>query len=330
VQRYALETSIQIKALVDDVMFIAPNGVVHPDLASLLDVRIVGTRKGHLWEQIDLPAYLRKLRNPPLLSLANTAPLLYTKNYIVIHDLAFIYNPSWTSLAFSKWYSFLIPRIAKRARHLFTVSDTIRKELIQVLHLPTYKVSVAYNGLAAQFLQSGHRLQPRKKQVLAVGTFNKRKNHDRLIQAFLQSTIVDQYELLIVGNREEIFRDYPQMAASNRIRIITRPDDEELATLYKESEILVSLSEYEGFGLPVLEGLYFGCKVLCSDIPVYKELYRDYVYFCDPRKPEEISSMLSIISADNQEQKVLPFRLDERYSYVETARILCDTIFAAS
>src|SRR5690348_16046794 len=105
VQRYGIECSRQIKKLLPDVTFIAPHNVLHKDIAKELNVKVVGVNKGHLWEQVDLPFYLAKQKHPPLLNLANTGPLLYSNNFITIHDLAFYHRPEWNSKAFSTWYN---------------------------------------------------------------------------------------------------------------------------------------------------------------------------------------------------------------------------------
>ena len=69
-------------------------------------------------------------------------------------------------------------------------------------------------------------------------------------------------------------------------------DESGLADLYQRAMIVASVSRYEGFGIPVLEGLYAGCKVLCSDIPVYRELYGKYAHFCNPEDPLDIGKAL--------------------------------------
>jgi glycosyltransferase involved in cell wall biosynthesis len=326
VQRYALELSIQIKHMVKGVIFVAPDAILHEEAARVLDVKIVGKEKGHLWEQTDLYRFLKKNGNPPLLNLANTAPLRYRNNYLTIHDLAFIHHPEWNTQLFAAWYRFLIPRLAKRARHLFTVSETIRHEIQQTLKIPQQKISVTYNGIASVFQNVGQGVT-RREQILAVGAFSPRKNHDKLVTAFLASGLARTHRLVIVGDKDEIFRETGLAIEHAAISLIDRPDDQALTRLYQESETLVCLSAYEGFGLPVLEGLYFGCKVLCSDIAVFQELFGEYVYFCDPTKIEEISAALIAVSTASQEDKAPPPALFERYSYSAAASVIHNAIF---
>lgn len=326
VQRYALELSMQIRCIVKEVTFVAPDAILHEEEAEALDVKIIGKRTGHLWEQTDLYHFLRLNGNPPLLNLANTAPLRYDNNYLTIHDLAFIHHPRWNSRLFAAWYRYLIPRLAHRAKHLFTVSETVRQEICKTLNVPMQQISVTYNGVAAEF-KNTRSAATRQKQILAVGTFSPRKNHDKLILAFLDSELSSDYKLVIVGSKDDIFRDSGLLTSHPAIQTIERPDDSALTRLYEESEMLVCLSAYEGFGLPVLEGLYFGCKVLCSDIPVFQELFSEYVYFCDPTKIEEIRNALTRVSVAPPEAKAAPPSLFERFSYNTAALVVYNTIF---
>ena len=327
VQRYALELSLQLKQMIEEVVFVAPDAIVHKEEAAALGVTIIGKRKGHLWEQRDLPRFLKSNSNPPLLNLANTAPLRYRNNYLTIHDLAFFHHPEWNSRLFATWYRYLVPRIIKRSKHLFTVSETVKEELQRMFSAPQNKISVTYNGIAEGMLSQKKPLV-KKRQVLAVGTFNPRKNHDKLIGAFLSSPIAGSYELIIAGSHDDVFRHAALSDNSTAITIIERPDDAELIRLYKESEILACLSSYEGFGLPVLEGLYFGCKVLCSDIPVFRELYGECAYFCDPMEMKGIGAALERVSKAPQDAKEPSPVLFGKYSYEAAAQVICNAIFS--
>lgn len=314
VQRYALECSRQILKKRNDVTFLAPDAILYPDLASELNVKIIGTRKGHWWEQTNLPDFLKKNGHLPLLNLANTAPLLYNNNYITIHDLAFLRHPEWNTGLFSKWYRLLIPKVAKNAQHIFTVSHTIKNEIQDLLSIPPQKISVTYNGIASSFPPPSTSIN-KKKIVLAVGTFNPRKNHDKLIQAFIKSNLYQTYTLIIAGDKEKIYRQLSLTSSEDHIKIINSPNDKQLIQLYQDAEILISLSSYEGFGIPILEGLYFGCKALCSQIPVYQELYDNYVYFCNTANINNIIFSLNKITTAPFKNENNIDKLFEKYSY---------------
>ncbi len=332
VQRYGIECSRQIKKLHPDVTFIAPKNLLHKDIADELNVITVGYNTGHLWEQLDLPLYMAKKKHAPLLNLANTAPLLYSNNYITIHDLAFYHHPEWNSKKFAAWYNILIPRLALGSKHIFTVSKTISNEIANCYHIPPAKISVAFNGISQKMLSYGSRSGTGKEKIIfAVGTFNIRKNHSALISAYLNSSLNNEYQLVILGDRNKVFRNSEldeKALAENNVRIYETLNEEELIAMYRRSEIVVSLSLYEGFGIPVLEGLYHGCKVVCSDIPVYRELYEGYVSFCAPANINNILFVLGSVKGASAIEKKEIDTLLGKYNYANSARIILQKILA--
>jgi len=92
-----------------------------------------------------------------------------------------------------------------------------------------------------------------------------------------------------------------------------------LKVYYQRAEIFVSLSLYEGFGVPVLEAMYSNCRVLCADIPTYRELFEDYVYFCNHLDKEDISQTLETMSKNELSKPVDQELLKKKYSFSESA-----------
>ena len=267
------------------------------------------------------------MASPPLFSPANTAPLSYSNNYFTLHDLAFYHHPEWNSKPFSAWYNILIPGLARKCRHMFTVSHTVQDEIIRNYKISQDKISVTYNGISSEM----QRMQPQKKEkiILAVGTFSKRKNHQKLVKAYLESRLKNDYQLIIIGDKNKVFAETgidETLLANTRIKIFGRLSSVELISMYAKAEIVVSLSLYEGFGIPVLEGLYSNCKVICSDIPVYRELYNGCATFCDPNDIKNISSSLETVAANEfSRNSRCPERL-MKYDYASSARTIIDEI----
>ncbi len=331
VQRYGIECSRQIKKLCSDVIFLSPANILHEDIAGELDVKVIGYNKGHIWEQVDLPLFMLKQKNAPLLNLANTAPLVYSNNYITIHDLAFYHYPEWNSKAFSAWYNILIPRLAFGCKRIFTVSNTVKNEIMKSYGIAGAKISVTCNGIS----QAMSKVEvvseaPKEKIILSVGTFNKRKNHQTLIHAFLNSDLKAQYKLVIIGDKNKVFSDTgfdESSFAGSNIIIYPTLSESELIGLYKKAEIIVSLSMYEGFGIPLLEGLYFGCKVLCSDIPVYREIYGSFAQFCNPLDKLNVSNALKEVAIKrNVASPDLTDEFFNKYRYKQAASVILNNI----
>ena len=324
VQRYAIECSRKIKKLYPNTLFLTPHNIWNKNVAKELDAVIVGTHSGHVWEQIDLPRYLNKhTASAPLFSPCNTAPLLYQSNFITLHDLAFYTHPEWNSRLFSKWYNLLIPRIVSKCKHLFTVSNTISAEIQHTYRVPASSISVTYNGVATEMMTMNRVVnEGRLKMILAVGSFNLRKNHQSLISAFINSNIKHTHTLVLVGDENKVFRETgidPQTLKDNNITVHNHLTDHDLIRLYCQAEVLVSLSVYEGFGIPLLEGLFFGCKLVCSDIPVYRELYSSVATFTNPIIERDIVNALAIAIAAATPSVQLVQELCATYNYQTSA-----------
>lgn len=328
VQRYGIECCRKIKKKYNECVFLVPHNVYNKDVADELGVTVVGSRTGHLWEQVDLPAYLKKNNNPPLFNPCNTAPLLYGNNYLTLHDLAFYHHPEWNSGLFAKWYNFLVPRIVRRSKHVFTVSNTVKREIIDAYDLSPNTISVTYNGIAESMLQPSDNIE-KENVILSVGSFNKRKNHHSLIQAFCESDLKGDYRLVITGDKNKVFSETginEEELVRNNITVLRNLSEAELVAMYCQAELVVSLSLYEGFGIPVLEGLFHGCKVVCSDIPVYQELFADAAIFCNPADIHSIVTAIKQAAASNAPQKNVVAELCRKYNYDAAADIIINTM----
>ncbi|NUQ16808.1 MAG: glycosyltransferase, partial [Flavobacteriales bacterium] len=82
---------------------------------------------GHAWEQLLLPARLR--RGDLLIGPANTGPWSVRDQVLVVHDLAWHHHPQWFTGPFGAWYRWLIPALLPRVRGILTVSGTVAGEL---------------------------------------------------------------------------------------------------------------------------------------------------------------------------------------------------------
>lgn len=239
--------------------------------------------------------------------------------------MAFHHHPEWNSKKFAIWYNILVPRIVRGARHVFTVSETVRREIMAIYHAPASKVSVTYNGISEQMLAKGRVSTDKEHMILSVGSFNKRKNHHSLIKAFSESDIKDTYSLVMTGDKNKVFSETGINETDlqrDHITLLRDLPEDELMSVYRRAEMLVSLSLYEGFGIPVLEGLYHGCKVVCSDIPVYRELFGDVATFCDPQDIVAIVAAINACMSKPAPDVAVVDALCGKYSYDAAADVI--------
>lgn len=318
VQRYAFEISRQLLILYPNTVLLQPKQHKQP-WALDLPTTTLGKHQGHLWEQWDLARFMRKNPKAILLNLGNTAPLFLNNQCCCLHDLAFRHVPENFSWRFRSWYTWMVPRYLKHARAILTVSETMKEEIETAFPITKNKIHVVPNGIPS----FPHRILPKEKWILSVGSISQRKQMDVVLQAFIQSDKLRDYTFIQVGAAQSIFPS-STLPTHPRVLYYNHLSDEALQEVYARSEIVVNASLYEGFGLPVLEALFYQCKVLCSNIPVFHELFEDYVYFCEVN-PSAIKTSLEDMPANPvRDTKTLA----KRFSYHQSATKLLNILLS--
>ena len=299
-ERYAIEMSRQLKQLRPGLRFVAPRNVLDKTLAAELGVEHFGRMTGHLWEQIELPMFLRRKGNPLLLSLVNTGPIQYANQIVVVHDLAFLRNPAWFSRSAARWFKFLVPRVIKASVAIVTDSVFTKREVKELLGVSEQKIHVVYPGVAGAFRSSSSlsRKKSDDTMVLAVSTLEPRKNLHRLIEAFKSMKLPDARLVIVGGDNSLVFGKSQLKQAYHddpMVQFRGYVTDSELQGLYQRADVFVSSSLYEGFGFPPLEAFANGCAILVSDIPPHREIFGDTATYVDPTDTSCIASQLKAL-----------------------------------
>jgi glycosyltransferase involved in cell wall biosynthesis len=329
VQKFANEVSRELVKSDLNVRVIAPKDIVQEENAEALNAETIGTLKGHLWEQLEL-AHFAKKHNGYLVNLANTAPLNFSPQLVTLHDAAFKVNPDWFSKKFAVGYNMLIPRLLKDADRVFTVSRSAAQDIQKYFKVPDEKLAVAYNGICRSFIDID-RSNPkdRKPFILAVSSLNPRKNFRNLIHAFNELQR-DDIELVLTGAEHKAFADSDVMRlieGDDRIVFKGYVKEKELIELYSTAMLFVYPSLYEGFGLPILEAMHFGCPIAASDSPVFNELFGNSFKSFEPEDVYSISSALRELLEDDQQRIELSnrgYETSKKYRYSDSAQKYVD------
>jgi len=333
VQRFAEQICLALKQLRDDVVFVAPHGIQMHESAKALDVQCIGSHSGHLWEQLDLPLYLRRQGNPLLISLCSTAPLLYGNQIATHHDVTYVRHPESYTSTFRLLYRTMTPIMLSRIKSLLTVSAFSKGEISQFYKFPEKKIFVVPNAVSGAF-QPGPPLKEQQDYLLAVSSPSAHKNFSRMIQAFLLLRGHDDLQLRIVGGASGIFSDdnLQRLASRDpRIRFLGRLSDDELISQYQGATAFVFPSLYEGFGIPPLEAQACGCPVLAANAASIPEVLQASALYFDPLDIEHMAAAMERILTDMPLRQSLRRRgLNNvaRFSWEESARQVSQRIDA--
>jgi glycosyltransferase involved in cell wall biosynthesis len=196
-----------------------------------------------------------------------------------------------------------------RATRIITVSNTAKREIAEDLGVDPAKIVVAYNGVDRDRYRRSDptRIDETKRNlgiagdyVLFVGNIEPRKNLLRLIEAYrsLPRDITRRCALVLVGGGGWLNAGILDAAAAARrdgYRVL-RPEryveNAEVVDLYSGARCAVLPSLYEGFGMPVLEALACGTRVVAADIGALREAGGDLAAYCDPLSAESIADAL--------------------------------------
>ena len=222
-------------------------------------------RAGHGWEQAVLPLTRAELIYSP----ANLAPVASGRNVVVIHDVAALRHPEWYGRAYVAWQKAVLPRIARRARLVITVSEFSRREIGEILGV---EAEVIPNGVDERFRPS----DGKEPYALVVGTRIARKNLAALTAA-ARALKEHGIELVAAGSGRGYMR-----AEDTAIRQLGYVPDDRLPSLYAKARVLVNPSLYEGFGLPCLEAMASGTPVVASNRGALPETCGDAALLVDP------------------------------------------------
>lgn len=327
VHRYAFEICNKLHEMGVDFHVAIPREI-HPDYKFSFKTVKCGTLKTHAWEQISLPHYLKGIGNPLLISFTGCGPLMYKNQIMTIHDVSHERYPEWFSKNYYRFYHYMMPRIGRKAHAILTVSEFSKKEIVETLNLDAEKIHVIHSNVPFHNKPSEDEILNFKcdskveRYILAVSSMDPRKNFERLVNAF-QKIEDKSVKLYIIGMSFKAFNtpDLQKLIGDN-IYLPGYISDDALQNMYQNALLSVYPSLYEGFGLPPLESMTYGCPAINSDIPALREVSEDAALYVDPYDEEDITIKINQLLCDENLRKDLQLKgLEQikKYSWEKSA-----------
>jgi glycosyltransferase involved in cell wall biosynthesis len=179
------------------------------------------------------------------------------------------------------WYFRLMSKRAiNRSKTILTPSQAVKDEIVRNYQVKENKIIVT--PLAAQFreVQIPERPASGTINIYCIAAFHRHKGHMKLLDIF--ELLISNYhinaKLFFRGHvhdnvyYNEVIQRINRSPVKKRIEIVQYQQGAGLADIYKNTDWVILLSEYEGFGLPVIEAQAFSKPIICSDIPVFREV----------------------------------------------------------
>ena len=209
------------------------------------------------------------------------------------------------------WYRKMMGKVfegLKKARVVFCSTKVTQHSLLTLGHWNSDAIHVAPYGVSEEFQPNG----PKESGefLLHVGSCIPRKRMDVLLNAFAKVTkfrsgwkLIQAGGLFSPEHRLQI-QDLKLGGIVEQRQNLTRED---LASLYRGAKCLVITSDSEGFGLPLIEGMSCGARVVASDIPVLREVGGDEITFFAPGEPDACAqSILKVTESSFSNGDYLP------------------------
>jgi glycosyltransferase involved in cell wall biosynthesis len=261
--------------------------------------------------------------------LGDLGHFLNRNNTIVTcHDIStFLEKSSFRSPFFIKAYS---REGLKKCRYIIAISEFTKQELISKLGIREEKIIVIKNGMNQgifkpiknEDLKSITPLYPEFKKILHVGTEIDRKNFLTLLKAFYLLK-KKGYKIKLIRVGKPSFKGViKQLGLEKDVHYLANISNERLNEIYNLCDLFVFPSFYEGWGAPGLEAASAGTPVICSDIPIFREVFQDFPIFFPPKDYKELVNIIKDTLNDDYTMSKMRERglnVVKKYSWKESS-----------
>lgn len=267
------------------------------------------------------------------------SPLKFCKYIVTIHDVLFLDYPNYFGNKYRFKNNFLFKNSAKLANVLLTVSE-YSKERIVFYYKLTKEITVVPNAINEEYLNAFDKNESKKyisekynivDFILMVSRIEPRKNHLLLLKSFVEATLFERFQLVLIGKRDLDYQDFeiylsglPKNVLKN-IHLLENIDNSDLLEFYRAANIFVYPSFAEGFGIPPLESIAVGTPTLCSNKTAMADF--DFLEDCffDPNDKDDLKNKLLIppkaFNVHSQKEKMLL-----KYNWTNNAKIFLDAL----
>lgn len=236
---------------------------------------------------------------------------------VVVHDLVCYHFPNMLDPAALKVFKDLAETVSERSTIVACMSRFIRdNDLYGVLRLPENKVRVVRPASPTNFPCQGDPVKApsqfpwaTKKYLFYPAAFREYKNHERLVETMvvLRERGYRDLHLVFTGihaTPAHIKQAISEYGLESCVHVLGKVDRDVLGLLYQKALATIVPSLYEQGSFPLMEAMYWGCPIACSNIPSLVELLEcleDSVPFFDPRVTREVADAIERIVARRDE-----------------------------
>lgn len=321
VQRYARQITAQLDRMIKDKPYEVEIAVPEIDSEGTsaqinsyktnyenIKIVILKGRAGRKWEQLTFQHYVNKQKAKPVY-LCNEVSLFMKNGIVTVHDIAFKTHPGFFTEP-GDWHEILFRRLMylkafKKADAILTVSQFSKQEIIDNYRLKNPDIVVAGNGWQhfnienvdeSIFDRYATRIK-RGRYYFYLASLAPNKN----LRWILENAKKYPDTTYVIAGR--FLGDRSGIEKLPNIVLVGYAKDAEARALMKYCRAFVFPSTYEGFGIPPMEALCMGARIILGDIPVLHEIYDGAALYINCQKPEvNLEELLDSSNVDKEKE----------------------------
>ncbi len=260
-----------------------------------------------LWRTYALTALSNKLNLDVFHGLSNELPAnidaFKGRKMVTIHDLIFMRYPHYYKSIDRAIYKRKFKTACVHADTVVAASNQTAEDLISFFGIDRGKIKVVYQGCDRQF---GHRVGDKERQevqakyklpssfIVCIGTIEQRKNQLTVLRAFHRANV--GLNLVFVGRQTEYAEQLHQYIAEHqlqeKVKFIEGAAFTDFPAFYQMAALSVYASEFEGFGIPVLEGLKSSTNMIVANTSSLPEVGGDAVTYFETGNEQQLSGLI--------------------------------------
>lgn len=222
-------------------------------------------------------------------------PIKANRKIVVVHDFTFLDRPGELSPANARYLQKQVPKSLKIADTVITTAETHKKRMVNDFSIDEKKI-IILPSIPNKKLVKKQSPPKEKSYIFSINSIEPRKNIGTLLDAYvnLPKEIKDSTSLILTGvvrNTGKHILEIINRLQNQGENIIYkgRLSDEEMGKYLQHATALVSASHYEGFGMQLLEASLAGVPVICSDIPIFKDVMRDSAQYFNQNDSKDMA-----------------------------------------
>ncbi|WP_372774591.1 glycosyltransferase family 4 protein [Mangrovibacterium sp.] len=298
----------------------------------------------YIWFEVQIPRILRKYKADLFLSPDGYLSLsTRVKQLAVIHDINFAHRPNDLPRIYASYYNYFFPKFARRAARIATVSYYSKEDIVRLYNVKAENIDVVYNGVNQLYTPTNSDQQTETKAkysdglpyFLYIGSLHPRKNICGLLRAFdaYRTATERPTKLIITGDAmfktDDIVKTYEGMRYRKDVVFTGRLSTKDLHQVLGAALALTFVPFFEGFGIPVIEGMSAGIPVICSNTTSLPEVGGHAVLYADPFAISQIrDAMIRIAEEESLRQSLIEKgqKQQQKFTWDKTAEMLWGSI----